>query len=70
MLRAGGHETNLVVQPIVSNVFAVAGLKVVALTVVALLLAHFDPPERSTSTRLPPAGMSLQGWNTVVLAQL
>ena len=72
VLRAGGHETNPVVQPIVSNVFAVAGLKVVALTVVALLLA------RSRSSRAIDRGLvittgwyvAVVGWNTVVLAQL
>ena len=72
VLRGGGHETNPFIQPIVDNVWSVALLKVVALTVVGLLLSRCRP------SRAIDIGLTLTTgwyvavviWNTVVLALL
>lgn len=70
VIRAGGHETNPFIQPIVHNFWMVALLKAAALTVVGVLLSRARP------SRAIDLGLTLTTgwyvavviWNTVVLA--
>ena len=72
VLRAGGHETNPLIQPFVDNVFAVAGLKAVALTVVGLLLARCRPSKAIDLGLVITTGwyVAVVIWNTTVLSLL
>ena len=72
VLRAGGVETNPLIKPIVENVFAVAGLKAVALTVVGLLLARCRPSRAIDLGLVVTTGwyLAVVIWNTTVLALL
>jgi hypothetical protein len=72
VIRAGGHETNPLIQPIVDSVLSVSLVKAAVLAVVGVLLARCQPSRAIDLGLILTTGwyVAVVTWNTVVLALL
>ena len=72
VIRAGGHETNPLIEPIVDSPLTVAALKAVALVIVGFLLSRAKPSRAIDLGLIVTTGwyVAVVLWNTTVLALL